>query len=146
MHQLHLADVCREGGTCLPQFVTSGMSRNSAAIASTKAYWFYIYLRHFHNARIGAWWMRRKQMHITPNYLLFDSLQSWIVRHDLELQGNDAAWLFLFHNFPKICTCLSIVFFTSMFYCCSKAAIAGDSDSEQTKKQKKKAEKEKKNQ
>ena len=73
----------------MPQFVTSGMSRGSAAIDSTKVYLFYIYLRHLHTPRFGAWWLNRKQMEITPNYVLYDSLQSWYARYDLELRPGD---------------------------------------------------------
>jgi hypothetical protein len=99
-HMSHEADLCRAGGSCMRQFVSSGITAGSSSLRSHTLFWLYVYMWHVHHYDDGVWSMKKINMAISPNFLVIEDGKRARAVYDISLDHIELLWMGLWRFFP----------------------------------------------
>jgi hypothetical protein len=122
-HMSHESLVCRQNGTCMRQFVSSGITEGSSSLRSNSLFWLYVYLYHVHSYDGGLWSMRLRNMAISPNFLIIDDATRIRAVYDISLDLVETAWIALWRFFPLA---LAVVVLLATVACAFRCLQRGD--------------------
>lgn len=89
LHQFVMSDICHKvTGECIPQMITSGITKGSTSVGEVKLWAFYTFGSYFTNKDIGDWKLKVSQNFLGRNYGVIEHEEgkiNWYGMVDAEL-------------------------------------------------------------
>lgn len=133
-HMSHESLVCRHNGTCMRQFVSSGITAGSSSLRSHALFWLYVFLRHVHSYDVDGWKMDVRNMAISPNFLIIDETGRFRPIYDISLDLVETGWIALWRFFPFVLLLLVLLIVAA---CALRCLQRKDNNHQQQTKKKK---------